>query len=143
MKRVFLIVLDSFGIGSSSDAEKFNDVGSDTFGHIVEKCFLGKANIGRKGSLYIPNLVRLGLINAYKESTGKYPLGFKNNLNIIASYGYASEISSGKDTTSGHWEIAGVPVLDNWFYFKNKKCSFPNHLLEKIINQSEVTGFIK
>ncbi|QCO71081.1 phosphopentomutase [Buchnera aphidicola] len=142
MKRVFLIVLDSFGIGSSSDAEKFNDVGSDTFGHIVEKCFLGKANIGRKGSLYIPNLVRLGLINAYKESTGKYPLGFKNNLNIIASYGYASEISSGKDTTSGHWEIAGVPVLDNWFYFKNKKCSFPNHLLEKIINQSEVTGFI-
>ncbi|WP_284443164.1 phosphopentomutase [Buchnera aphidicola] len=142
MKRVFLIVLDSFGIGSSSDAEKFNDVGSDTFGHIVEKCFLGKANIGRKGSLYIPNLVRLGLINAYKESTGKYPLGFKDNLNIIASYGYASEISSGKDTTSGHWEIAGVPVLDNWFYFKNKKCSFPNHLLEKIINQSEVTGFI-
>ncbi|WAI11721.1 MAG: phosphopentomutase [Buchnera aphidicola (Macrosiphum albifrons)] len=142
MKRVFLIVLDSFGIGSSSDAEKFNDVGSDTFGHIVEKCFLGKANIGRKGSLYIPNLVRLGIINAYKESTGKYPLGFKNSSNIIASYGYASEISSGKDTTSGHWEIAGVPVLDDWFYFKNKKCSFPDHLLEKIINQSEVTGFI-
>ncbi|QCI22966.1 phosphopentomutase [Buchnera aphidicola] len=142
MKRVFLIVLDSFGIGSSPDAEKFNDVGSDTFGHIVEKCFLDKANKGRKGPLYIPNLERLGIINAYKESTGKYPLGFKNSLNIIASYAYASEISSGKDTTSGHWEIAGVPVLDDWFYFKNKKSSIPDDLLEKIINKSEVTGFI-
>ncbi|QCI17916.1 phosphopentomutase [Buchnera aphidicola (Acyrthosiphon lactucae)] len=142
MKRVFLIVLDSFGIGFSSDANKFNDVGSDTFGHIAEKCFLGKADIGRKGSLYIPNLVKLGIINAYKESTGKYPLGFDNSSNIIASYGFASEISSGKDTTSGHWEIAGVPVLDDWFYFKEKKNSFPKNLLEEIINISKLTGFI-
>ena len=142
MKRVFLIVLDSFGIGSSSDANEFNDVGSDTFGHIVEKCFLGQANIGRKGSLYIPNLVKLGIIHAYKESTGKYPLGFNLSSNIIARYGFASEISSGKDTTSGHWEIAGVPVLDNWCYFKEKQYSFPNNLLEKIINTLELTGFI-
>jgi len=142
MKRVFLIVLDSFGIGSSADASKFDDVGSDTFGHIVEKCFLGEADIGRKGSLYIPNLVKLGIINASKESTGKYPLGFDHSSNIIASYGFASEISSGKDTTSGHWEIAGVPVLDDWFYFKEKNYSFPNHLLEKIKKASKLTGFI-
>lgn len=142
MKRIFLIVLDSFGIGSSLDANKFNDVGSDTFGHIVEKCFLGGANIGRKGSLYIPNLVKLGIIHAYKESTGKYPLGFNATSNIIASYGFASEISSGKDTTSGHWEIAGVPVLDDWFYFKEKKNSIPDILLKEIINILELKGFI-
>ncbi|MCU4137261.1 phosphopentomutase [Buchnera aphidicola (Sitobion miscanthi)] len=142
MKRIFLIVLDSFGIGSSPDANKFNDVGSDTFGHIVEKCFLGEANIGRQGSLYIPNLVKLGIINAYKESTGKYPLGFNYSSNIISSYGVASEISSGKDTTSGHWEIAGVPVLDDWFYFKEKQNSFPGFLLEKIIKKLALTGLI-
>ncbi|QIQ42101.1 MAG: phosphopentomutase [Buchnera aphidicola (Microlophium carnosum)] len=142
MKRVFLIVLDSFGIGSSSDADKFNDIGADTFGHIVEKCFLGEANIGRKGSLFIPNLVKLGIINAYKESTGNYPLGFDQNLHTIASYAFASEISSGKDTTSGHWEIAGVPVLSDWYYFKEKQHSFNHNLLEKIINISKLTGFI-
>ncbi|QCI20081.1 MAG: phosphopentomutase [Buchnera aphidicola (Brevicoryne brassicae)] len=142
MKRVFLIVLDSFGIGSSLDADKFNDVGSDTFGHIVEKCFLGQANIGRKGVLYIPNLVKLGIIQAAKKSTGKYPLGFDNNSNVIASYGFASEISSGKDTTSGHWEIAGVPVLDDWFYFKKKYDSFPDILLKEIISQFQLPGLI-
>ncbi|QCI21249.1 phosphopentomutase [Buchnera aphidicola (Hyperomyzus lactucae)] len=142
MKRVFLIVLDSFGIGSSPDAYKFNDVGSNTFGHIVEKCFLGEANIKRKGSLYIPNLVKLGIINATKESTGEYPLGYDGNLNVIASYGFASEISSGKDTTSGHWEIAGVPVLDDWFYFHKKYNSVPDNLLEKILQITKLTGFI-
>ncbi|QCI22365.1 phosphopentomutase [Buchnera aphidicola] len=142
MKRVFLIVLDSFGIGSSIDADKFNDVGSDTFGHIVEKCFLRQANIGRTGALNIPNLVRLGIIEAAKKSTGKYPLGFNNTLNIIGSYGFASGISSGKDTTSGHWEIAGVPVLDDWFYFEKKHNSFPKMLLKKIINQFKLPGII-
>jgi len=142
MKRVFLIVLDSFGIGSSADACKFDDVGSDTFGHIVEKCFSGKADIGRKGSLHIPNLVKLGIINASKESTGKFPLGFNHSSNIIASYGFASEISSGKDTTSGHWEMVGVPVLDDWFYFREKNYSFPSNLLEKIKKESGLTGFI-
>lgn len=142
MKRVFLIVLDSFGIGSSPDADKFDDVGSDTFGHIVEKCFLGHANIGRKGSLNIPNLVKLGIVEAYEKSTGKYPLGFNKSSKVIASYGFASEISSGKDTTSGHWEMTGVPVLDDWFYFKNKHNSFPDVLLKKIIEKSKLTGLI-
>lgn len=142
MKRVFLIVLDSFGIGASFDAKKFNDVGSDTFGHIAEKCFLNQANIGRNGPLYIPNLEKLGIIKAAKASTGKYPLGFDKNSCVIASYGFASEISSGKDTTSGHWEIAGVPVLKNWCYFKKKHNSLPNILLQTILNNSTCSGFI-
>ncbi|MDE5285977.1 MAG: phosphopentomutase, partial [Buchnera aphidicola] len=56
MKRVFLMMLDSFGIGSSLDAYKFNDIGADTFGHIAERCFLGLANNSKRcGNLYIPN----------------------------------------------------------------------------------------
>ncbi|QCI16188.1 phosphopentomutase [Buchnera aphidicola] len=142
MKRVFLIVLDSFGIGSSIDAYKFNDVGANTLGHIAEKCFLGEANIKRQGSLYIPNLIKLGLIHAAKESTGTYPIGFNGNNKLIASYAFASEISSGKDTTSGHWEITGVPVLNNWFYFKDKSNSISLDLLNKIIKKSELKGII-
>ncbi|WP_422667424.1 phosphopentomutase [Buchnera aphidicola] len=142
MKRVFLMILDSFGIGSSHDADKFNDVGSNTFGHIAEACFLGKANVERRGNLYIPNLMKLGIANAFKESTGQFPLGLNKTTNIIASYGYASEISSGKDTTSGHWEIAGVPVLDNWFYFKQKNNSFPVKILKAILKESNLSGFL-
>ncbi|QCI16763.1 phosphopentomutase [Buchnera aphidicola (Aphis craccivora)] len=145
MKRVFLMILDSFGIGSSIDSNKFNDYGADTFGHIVEKCFLGKANKGRKGFLKIPNLEKLGIMQAYKASTGKYPLGFHkklNNTEIIASYGFASEISSGKDTTSGHWEIAGVPVLDDWYYFKEVNNTFPNVLINDIIKNFKLPGIL-
>ncbi|QFQ32692.1 phosphopentomutase [Buchnera aphidicola (Aphis fabae)] len=145
MKRVFLMILDSFGIGSSIDADKFNDHGADTFGHIVEKCFLGEANKEREGSLKIPNLKKLGLIQAYQASTGKYPLGFHKKLDeseIIASYGFASEISSGKDTTSGHWEIAGVPVLDDWYYFKKVNNTFPNILINEILKNFKLPGIL-
>ncbi|QCI18492.1 phosphopentomutase [Buchnera aphidicola (Aphis nasturtii)] len=145
MKRVFLMILDSFGIGSSIDSYKFNDHGADTFGHIVEKCFLGEANKERAGYLKIPNLRKLGIAQAYKSSTGKYPLGFHEKFNeskIIASYGFASEISSGKDTTSGHWEIAGVPVLDNWYYFKKINNTFPNTLINEIINNFKLPGIL-
>ncbi|QIQ41535.1 MAG: phosphopentomutase [Buchnera aphidicola (Aphis urticata)] len=145
MKRVFLMILDSFGIGSSIDSYKFNDHGADTFGHIVEKCFLGEANKERVGCLKIPNLKKLGIVRAYKSSTGKYPLGFHEKFNeskIIASYGFASEISSGKDTTSGHWEIAGVPVLDDWYYFKKINNTFPNTLINEIINNFKLPGIL-
>ncbi|QCI19055.1 phosphopentomutase [Buchnera aphidicola] len=146
MKRVFLMVLDSFGIGSSIDADKFNDHGADTFGHIAEQCFLGKSNNGQGGYLKIPNLEKLGIFEAYKASTNKYPIGFDNDKytpnKIIASYGFASEISSGKDTTSGHWEIAGVPVLDDWHYFKKVHNSFPNILIDKIIKNFKLPGIL-
>ncbi|KES19054.1 Phosphopentomutase, partial [Gilliamella apicola SCGC AB-598-B02] len=111
MKRVFIMILDSFGIGSAKDAAKFGDEGSDTLGHIAEQCALGNAEQGRSGTLKLPNLGKLGLIEAAYESTGHYPKGMQTEGEIIGAYGYASEISSGKDTPSGHWEIAGVPVL--------------------------------
>ncbi|MDE5285816.1 MAG: phosphopentomutase, partial [Buchnera aphidicola] len=125
------MMLDSFGIGSSLDAHKFNDIGADTFGHIAEHCFLGLANSSKRiGKLNIPNLTRLGIVQASKKSRGSFPLGTNCTQNVIASYGFASEISSGKDTSSGHWELAGVPVLSEWYYFKEKENSFPVFLIE-------------
>ncbi|WP_343154202.1 phosphopentomutase [Buchnera aphidicola (Aphis aurantii)] len=145
MKRVFLMILDSFGIGSSVDAGKFNDCGADTFGHIVEQCFLGKANKAREGYLKIPNLQKLGIFQAHNASTGKYPIGYDKkfyNSKIIASYGFASEISSGKDTTSGHWEIAGAPVLDDWYYFEKLNNTFPETLIHEIIKNFKLPGIL-
>ncbi|MDM3825370.1 phosphopentomutase, partial [Proteus mirabilis] len=69
---------------------------------------------GRKGPLNLPNLCRLGLGKASEQSTGKFPVGLNKDAEIIGDYGYASEISSGKDRPSGHCEIAGVPVLFDW-----------------------------
>ncbi|MDU7769039.1 MAG: phosphopentomutase, partial [Serratia marcescens] len=69
MKRTFIMVLDSFGIGASEDAERFGDQGSDTLGHIAEVCARGEANVGRQGPLTLPNLSRLGLGKAAEEST--------------------------------------------------------------------------
>ncbi len=71
MKRAFIMVLDSFGIGATEDADRFGDVGSDTMGHIAEACAKGEADNGRKGPLNLPNLTRLGLVKAHEGSTGK------------------------------------------------------------------------
>ncbi|QIE02216.1 phosphopentomutase [Buchnera aphidicola] len=143
MKRIFLIVLDSLGIGSSADAYKFNDVGANTFGHIAEKCFLGEADdIKRQGGLYIPNLIKLGITHAARASSKQKLLGFNDNVHLLGSYGFASEISSGKDTTSGHWELAGVPVLEDWFYFVKKNNSFPEDILNYIVNSNNITGIL-
>ncbi|HMI76833.1 MAG TPA: phosphopentomutase [Buchnera sp. (in: enterobacteria)] len=142
MRRAIILVLDSFAIGSSDDAYKFGDQGSDTFGHIVEACYQGLANINRKGFLKIPNLISLGLGEAARQSTGKLLPGLEITSNLIGSYAYASEISSGKDTSSGHWEIAGVPVLFDWDYFTNQTNSFPEILLEEIKKQTYIKTFL-
>ena len=79
MKRAFIMVLDSFGIGATEDAERFGDVGSDTLGHIAEACAKGEADNGRKGPLNLPNLTRLGLVKAHEGSTGKIAAGMDGN----------------------------------------------------------------
>ena len=142
MKRVFIMILDSFGIGGAEDAKKYGDEGSDTLGHIAEACALGKADHGRQGPLRLPNLGKLGLIEAAYESTGAYPKGMATEGDVIGAYGYASEISSGKDTPSGHWEIAGVPVLFDWGYFTNTTNSFPQELLDKIVKRANLPGYL-
>jgi len=143
MKRVFLIVLDSFGIGSAKDAYKFGDVGANTFGNIVKYCFLNKANnYNRKGSLYIPNLTSLGLVKVAIASSGKNLLGIQDTCCPIGSYAYAGEISSGKDTSSGHWELAGAPVLFDWDYFSSVINSIPKYLVQDIISTCSLTGVL-
>ncbi|MCL1079658.1 phosphopentomutase [Parashewanella spongiae] len=142
MKRTVILMLDSFGIGAAGDAEAFGDVGSNTFGHIAKACAEGKANDGREGPLNLPNLAKLGLGHAGKESTGHFASGFDENVELIGTYGYAAEISTGKDTPSGHWEIAGVPVLFDWGYFTDLNHSFPKGLTDKILERAGLDGFL-
>ncbi|WP_163833184.1 phosphopentomutase [Spartinivicinus ruber] len=142
MKRALILVLDSFGIGATADAEKFGDIGADTLGHIAEACANGSASDGRNGPLSLPNLSKLGLMHAAKGSTGQFPLGVETNIELIGAYGHAKELSSGKDTPSGHWEIAGVPVLFDWGYFSAQQQSFPPELLEKLIERGKLPGVL-
>lgn len=143
MKRAFILVLDSFGIGAAPDAPAFGDVGADTLGHIAEQCAMGHAdNADRQGPLTLPNLSKLGLAMAHKESTGHFAPGLDERADIIAAYGHAAELSSGKDTPSGHWEIAGVPVLFDWGYFSDKQNSFPQALTDRILARAGLDGFL-
>jgi phosphopentomutase len=143
MKRSIILVLDSFGIGATADADKFGDVGSDTLGHIAEQCAKGLAdNEDRSGPLHLPNLSKMGLGLAAQESTGNFPAGLDSDAEIIGAYGHAAELSSGKDTPSGHWEIAGVPVLFDWGYFTDKENSFPKELTDRILERAGLDGFL-
>ncbi|NUU66221.1 phosphopentomutase [Enterobacteriaceae bacterium BIT-l23] len=142
MKRAFIMVLDSFGIGATEDADSFGDAGSDTLGHIAQACAEGKADNGRQGPLHLPNLTRLGLAKAGEGVTGKIPAGMDGDAEIIGGYAWAHELSSGKDTPSGHWEIAGVPVLFDWGYFKDEENSFPQALLDRLVERANLPGYL-
>ena len=136
MKRAIIIVLDSFGIGELNDAHKFGDTGADTLGHIDQFCYENNS------TLHIPNLLELGLGNAYTQVNNKTLHCDHRNYQLNGIYGACKELSSGKDTTSGHWEIAGSPVLFDWGYFSNHDNSFPQELLDKIIAKSGIKGFL-
>lgn len=143
MKRVFIMMLDSFGIGYTEDAEKFGDKGSNTLGHIAKHCAEGKADDHRRsGTLKLPNMNKLGLGLAAKESCGEYPAGLAEDVPLAGGYCHAKEISSGKDTPSGHWEVAGVPVLFDWGYFPEHQNSFPQELLDKIVKRANLKGYL-
>lgn len=137
MGRAIIAVLDSFGIGATADADRFGDEGSDTFGHIAAE----RAN-SDAGELKLPNLAKLGLFHAGRDSTGQFAPGADEKVEIMGAYGFAEELSSGKDTPSGHWEIAGVPVLFDWGYFTARENTFPSELLEKLIERAELPGVI-
>jgi phosphopentomutase len=137
MSRAIILVLDSFGVGATADADKFGDVGSDTLGSIARV-----RAASAKGPLRLPNLSKLGLFHAGKESTGEFPVGVDTDIEIIGAYGHAAELSSGKDTPSGHWEIAGVPVLFDWGYFTKKTDTFPPELVDKLIERADLPGVL-
>jgi phosphopentomutase len=90
----------------------------------------------------VPNLARLGLLEAAAASAGAYPAGCEAPGEIVGAYGYAEERSSGKDTPSGHWEMAGVPVLFEWGYFTKPTDTFPEELLQALIERGDLPGVL-
>lgn len=116
-KRVHIIVLDSLGIGEAPDAGKFDDIGADTLGHIAEVC----------NPLKIPNLARMGIGNI-RTLKGVLPAE-----KPLAYYGKAKEISNGKDTMTGHWELMGLYIEKPFRVFPE---GFPAELIERIEKKS-------
>ena len=137
MGRAIILVMDSFGIGATADAERFGDVGADTLGSIARERVASA-----DGPLRLPNLARLGLFEASRESTGAYPAGVEAGAALIGAWGHAEELSSGKDTPSGHWEIAGVPVLFDWGYFTDRTDTFPKELIDRLVERAGLPGVL-
>jgi phosphopentomutase len=136
MARAFILLLDSFGLGATPDADKFGDAGANTFGHIA-------AWAAKSGTpMALPNLERLGLAAAANIACGQWAEGFAMRSGFGGAYGAARERSTGKDTQSGHWEIAGVPVEFDWGYFPRTVPSFPQELTDQLQALTGVKGFL-
>ena len=139
MNRAIILVLDSLGLGSSDDAHLYGDEGSDTLGHIIEECASGNANSDKRtGPLVIPNLIRWGLGEAAIASRkATLPI---DRVTPEGSFGYAKEVSAGKDTPSGHWEICGLPVPFEWGVFPKTKNCFPETLINELMKEGDILG---
>jgi phosphopentomutase len=116
-KRIFLIVMDSVGIGEAPDAEKFGDQGADTFGHIAEKM----------DGLNMPNMAKLGLSNISELK------GIQKADRPLAVFTKMQEASNGKDTMTGHWEIMGLNIQTPFRVFPD---GFPKELITELENRS-------
>lgn len=120
--RITLVVLDGAGIGEMPDAAEWGDSGSDTFGHILES-----------RTLNLPNLQRFGLANIR-------PLAGLSALDHpVGSYGRCALRSNGKDTTTGHWEMAGI-ILDQ--AFPTYPHGFPVGIIDRFIRETGVPGIL-
>lgn len=144
MARAFILVLDSFGIGAAPDADKFGDVGSDTLGNIAAWCDAGNVGPERPvaGQIKLPNMGRLGLGLAAELATGFVPKGMDMEGAATGLYAACAERSFGKDTPSGHWEMAGVPVEFDWGYFAQEYPSFPEELLAELCSRCDLPGVL-
>ncbi|MEM1302796.1 MAG: phosphopentomutase, partial [Pseudomonadota bacterium] len=126
MPRAFLVVMDSVGAGGAPDAADFGDEGANTLGHIAQACARGMAKEGRDGPLHVPNMASMGLGEAVQMASGvDMGLGAATR----GAYGAATEVSPGKDTPSGHWEMAGVPVPWDWHFFPDQEIAFPDDVV--------------
>lgn len=153
MARVIITLLDSFGIGWAHDAAAFGDEGADTLGHIAAWLAANpRPAEGKVRPLFLPNLARLGLEKAHRLSTGKalaHPLSGKaqaenvlDDGRVEGAYTWAEEVSKGKDTLSGHWEITGVPVDFDWGYFPDQPNCFPQELVDALIKEGNLPGIL-
>ena len=114
-KRIIILVMDSVGIGHASDAAKFNDEGANTLGHIEATA----------GLIHCPTLRSLGLANIADIMTDETP--------VMGAYGKMEEVSTGKDTTSGHWEMMGHPVTVPFPTFYD---GFPKELMDTFTKET-------
>lgn len=134
MPRAFLIVIDSVGIGGAPDADQFfNDDHPDTGANTV-------AHIAREAGLRVPVMDGLGLGRAVELASGEAAPG----LDAIpkGAWGAATEISMGKDTPSGHWELAGVPVPWEWHTFPKAEPAFPDDVTARICSLAGTDGIL-
>lgn len=114
-KRIIILVMDSVGIGHAPDAAKFNDEGSNTLGHIEATA----------GLIHCPTLRSLGLANIADIET--------DETSVMGAYGKMEEVSTGKDTTSGHWEMMGHPVTVPFPTFYD---GFPKELMDTFTKET-------
>ena len=145
MSRAFLVVMDSVGIGGAPDAEAyFNDgtpdTGANTVLHIAQACAEGRADEGRSGPLHLPTLDALGLGTAVMLASGEEAPGLGTDPQGL--WGAATEISQGKDTPSGHWELSGLPVPWDWHYFPDERPAFPDHLTRLVTELAGTDGIL-
>ncbi|MGL6209688.1 MAG: phosphopentomutase [Paracoccaceae bacterium] len=129
MPRAFLVVMDSVGCGGAPDAADFGDAGSNTLAHIAAA-----------GPLALPNLASLGLGQAVELASGAQMPGMAAGTS--GRWGAATEVSRGKDTPSGHWELAGVPVPWDWAYFPHEVPAFPETLTAQVCALAGVGGIL-
>ncbi|MEL6949539.1 MAG: phosphopentomutase [Pseudomonadota bacterium] len=141
MGKAIILVLDSFGLGATDDADRYGDAGANTLTSIARHCRRAFEAGERPQPLTLPNLSRLGLMHAAELASGEWPDGPVAD-DIVGAWGCAAERSSGKDTPSGHWEIAGVPVLFDWGYFDKKTNTFPPELLQALIERADLPGVL-
>lgn len=138
-------MIDSLGIGALPDADQYGDMGADTLGHIAETCARGgDAPIGRhrKGTLHLPNLVRLGLGRAAALATGRVPPGLSSDATPSGMFGCAGKIGTGKDTLGGHWEMAGVPNFRTWGHFPDQPNCFPQDFINRLVGNGFLPGVL-
>lgn len=121
-KRVIWIILDSVGIGEAPDADAFGDLGADTLGHIVEK-----------RGLRVPNMEKLGLFAIDGTALPK------TEVIPIGAYGKAEELSNGKDTTTGHWEMTGIYTKQA---FPTYPEGFPKDVMNAFLKQTGCKGYL-
>lgn len=130
-KRVIICVLDSFGIGAAPDAAAFGDEGSDTLGHIADNY-----------DLNLPNMTDIGLLSAYRLVHSRSPKNMRDTENLKGVSFAAREVSKGKDTPSGHWEMMGVPVMKPWLYMPKEYPSFPLDFTQELAERADIDGFL-
>ncbi|MEP1765476.1 MAG: phosphopentomutase [Sulfitobacter sp.] len=145
MARAFLVVMDSVGIGGAPDAATFfngdvPDTGANTVGHIAQACAAGLAEQGRSGPLALPTLSALGLGHALQAASGLTIAEL--DAPLTGTWGAATEVSRGKDTPSGHWELAGLPVPWDWQYFERTEDSFDAELIAQVAKLAGTEGIL-